>query len=292
MSGDWIIASLLEGRILPLPAVASLNLYSDTNPKLAKGISSKDVLLTKRKHQEHSAGNEDIPFYSSVRSDSKRQNADGLCTTVLDEGTRRPRLLGLGLSFDFLMKKYTKAHASTKLGPMCLYYKAVRFNGVIYSAGDILEMHPYTEQEKECYVAQIDGFYSGQQSSFNTRSVGGNVGKVYFMCCRWFYRPSETGFSCLGTSKELYLSHHIDDMAPVQNIIRKVSVAFIVEGKIFANNHEMGWKAPTEGSSCTVDAADYSCKYFYDYEKESLHVLKSGFTTSSSSKSKQKIHVS
>ena len=47
-----------------------------------------------------------------------------------------------------------------------------------------------------------------------------------------------------------------------------------MDDKCLTYGTEEGWKVVTEGSPCMEKTANYICKFFYDYKKESLHQLK------------------
>ena len=47
-----------------------------------------------------------------------------------------------------------------------------------------------------------------------------------------------------------------------------------MDDKHLTNDTEEGWKVVAEESPCKAQSADYVCKFFYDYQNESLHQLK------------------
>ena len=56
-------------------------------------------------------------------------------------------------------------------------------------------------------------------------------------------------------------------------------MVLIMDDKCLMYGGEEGWKYVTEGSLCAEKTADYICKFFYDYQKESLHQLKVALTS-------------
>ncbi|MCO5568383.1 hypothetical protein L7F22_022082 [Adiantum nelumboides] len=146
----------------------------------------------------------------------------------------------------------------------------------------VLVVRPETGEVNQPYVAQIESFYAAHANSMNTRSakqvVKEKTEKPCFLCCRWFYRPSDTVFCSVGNDKELFLSQHFDDNAPVYSVIKKVQVLLVVGEKAFINDAERGWKEAMQASG-TGEPDNYVCRFFYDYQKESLHQLKAALTS-------------
>eukprot|EP00250_Pteridium_aquilinum_P013682 c21501_g1_i2 orf=292-4188(+) len=280
VSGDWIINSLLNGRLIALPAAAKapkdMKASTDSNVRTVK--PRRKVLSTKSRQGMKETVSIKTMAIENALLPCEEVNINEPCVSFLGKGVRTPALSRMGLSFVLEMPKTL---TSRKLACGHMYYKAVCINGVIYTAGDVVEIRPETGEEEEPYVAQIESFYAGLSGSVKTWSARtgpkGQPQKQCFVCCRWFYRPSDTGFPCVGTGKELYLSQHFDNNAPVHSIIRKVQLVLFVDGRALTNDNEKGWKAPTE-TSFTVEAAHYVCRFFYDYQKESLHQLKSALT--------------
>ena len=62
-----------------------------------------------------------------------------------------------------------------------------------------------------CYTGTVKTRSAGIESKAQSKKPG-------YLCCRWFYRPSDTGFPCMGTGNELYLSDHIDHEVPVSHL--------------------------------------------------------------------------
>jgi hypothetical protein len=84
-----------------------------------------------------------------------------------------------------------------------------------------LQICAQSKEQKEPYIAQIESFKGCHMGTANTRSAepGAKIHptKPGYLCCRWFYRPSDTGFPCMGGGNELYLSEHIDEV-PVSHL--------------------------------------------------------------------------
>ncbi|KAI5071021.1 hypothetical protein GOP47_0013272 [Adiantum capillus-veneris] len=277
VSGDWIIDSLLNGRLLAFPIATE-------SSKVVKGVMrSKTKIANKSNSAKRRQGIEGSLSFAKTIQDTvsvshEKGNMMKPCVSLLGQGGTIPTLSSTELSF---VLDIPKSSASRKLSSK-LFHKSICMNGMIYTAGDIVEVRPETGEANEPYIAQIESFYAGHASSINMRSAKivskGEPEQPCFLCCRWFYRPSDTGFPCVSNGKELYLSQHFDDNAPVYSIIKKVQVLLVVGEKTFITDAERGWRKATQTSS-TFEAADYICKFFYDYHKESLHQLKAALTS-------------
>ena len=82
------------------------------------------------------------------------------------------------------------------------------------------QIQPQSKEQKEPYIAQIESFWGSYIGTMKTRSAGsGSKTQLGYLCCRWFYRPSDTGFPCMGSGNELYLSELIDHEVPVSHLV-------------------------------------------------------------------------
>ncbi|KAH7439427.1 hypothetical protein KP509_04G060100 [Ceratopteris richardii] len=264
VSRDWIIDSLLKGRLCPLPRVKDSN-----GLKLRVGHSDQGI------SRRNTKKNGQVAFVETRISKRLNQleevNEATQCVSFLGRGGSVPTLCSMGLKFVLdVPEPCTLRKVSWRT-----YYKSICIGGIIYSAGDIVEVRPQSGEDTKPYVAQIESFYSCY-SRMNTRAMKGQL-KVQpesscLLCCRWFYRPSDTGFPSIGNEKELYLSQHFDDSPRVCDIIGRVQMALCIGEKIFNNVGENGWRYADP--SIVPDEANYICRFFYDYKRESLHQLK------------------
>eukprot|EP01018_Ginkgo_biloba_P029102 Gb_23942 [translate_table: standard] len=287
MSGNWIIESLLLGRLLPFRT----NIASGLQSPRKKSHFGKSLSWCASRSQNISeseavrlSGSKKISTVHSASSKivkgtvSSKENLPCNGSIFCGQGVSIIPLAVPRLAIK-LPGKYAEVSVKQVCPTNCLYYQKVVFKGLLYSIGDVVELKPCSESE-ESYLARIECLWAEQEAGVKTRTrksslVANSCGNL-FLKCRWFYRPSNTGFPCTASGKEIYISNCFHDVL-VQKIKRKVSVVFIVDGRVFPIN------APNEKegelSSCiTMDdqRTDFVCKFFYDHENESLHQIKLG----------------
>jgi hypothetical protein len=139
-SGDWVIDSLLDHRLLPLSQTekCSTDFKSNNlgNKEMTKPGVSKYVLPTLRRHGTQRMGFlEKALHINSVRESQGGDNGKSYIS-FLGKGSTSLFPRG-GLSFGLSISKVS---TSKKLPSRCLYYKSAKINGVIYSAGEIVEV--------------------------------------------------------------------------------------------------------------------------------------------------------
>ena len=131
-SGDWVIDSLLEGRLLPLSSTEkcstdfkSMNLDSIG---MVKRDISKNVSPTLKRLGTQRRGF----LHTNHIQECEEGNKDNISVFFLGKGTFSPSFTRKGLSFGMPM---AKVPTSKKLPKNFLYYKSVNLNSVIYSVG-------------------------------------------------------------------------------------------------------------------------------------------------------------
>ncbi|KAH9316129.1 hypothetical protein KI387_024756, partial [Taxus chinensis] len=206
LSENWVIESLLLGRLLPFRTDDSSSLQS--NGKKGHFRSS----LTK-KHSR--CWNINDPGSKSVKSSISKEliQINGSSTVCGPEVSVTPIAVSkLGVK---LPEKYAKLSAKQKHQPNCLYFQHVALNGVRFSIGDVVELEPLSEAKKLCF-ARVECLWSVQVPKTKTRSNGSDPvtysSENMFLQCRLFYQPSDTGFPCNSSGKEIYLSNHFCDV--------------------------------------------------------------------------------
>lgn len=285
MSGNWIVESLLLGRLLPFRTnTSSGSRSSGKRGRLQNSLIKKSSECWNRSEPiaarflgSNNTDADNLISLKDVKGPVRKEDTlskESTITCGLEVSVTPPEVPKLGI---MLPRKYAEHSAKQQHRSNCLYYKKVAFKDVLYSIGDVVELVHISEAE-ESHLARIECLWCEQTVKVKARlrkrkEVVNSCGRL-FLQCRWFYRPSDTGFPCTGSGKEIYLSNCFKDI-PVQRIIKKVSVVFMVDGMIFpmnATNEKEG-----DRSSCITkyeQTTDFICNFFYDYETESLHQLK------------------
>lgn len=284
MSGNWIIESLLLGRLLPFRTnTSSGSQSSGKRCHLRNSLIKKSPDCWNRSETNaarflgsNNTGADHLVSLKDVKGPSRKEDTICKASTIicgLEVSVTPPAVPKLGI---MLPRKYAERSAKQQHGSNCLYYKNVAFKDVLYSIGDVVELVPISEAE-ETRLARIECLWSDQAAKVKARlkkrnEVANSCGRL-FLQCRWFYRPSNTGFPCTGSGNEIYVSNCFKDIS-VQKIIKKVSVVFMVDGKLFPMNATNQKGDPSSCISEDEQTTDFICKFFYDYENESLHQLK------------------
>ena len=147
-SGDWVIDSLLDGRLLPLSPTEKCS--TDFKAKnldsigMVKREISKDVSHTLKR-----VGTNHI-------QESEEGNKDKFSVSFLGKGTFSPSFTRKGLSFGMPMPKVA---TSKKFPKNFLYYKSVNLNSVIYSVGDFVEVFAESFQFFNCFGLSFIDLY-------------------------------------------------------------------------------------------------------------------------------------
>ena len=140
-SGDWVIDSLLDGRLLPLsPTVKRSTDFKAKNldsSGMVKREISKDVSHTLKRLGTQRRGFSERALHANHIQESEEGNKDNISVSFLGKGTFSPTFTRKGLSFGMPMPKVA---TSKKFPKNFLYYKSVNLNSVIYSVGDFVEV--------------------------------------------------------------------------------------------------------------------------------------------------------